>query len=101
MGRYRYGVELYSVKNELEKDMPATLQRVKDMGYEAVEFFGPFKHPAKEVKQDLEDQTEHLNSDPYGAWIVKVRPADVSELDSLMDAAAYEAYVHEAEEGGH
>ena len=32
--------ELYSVKNELEKDMPATLQRVKDMGYEAVEFLG-------------------------------------------------------------
>ena len=40
MGRYRYGLELYSVKNELEKDMPATLQRVKDMGYEAVEFLG-------------------------------------------------------------
>ena len=36
-----------------------------------------------------------------GLNIVKVRPADVSELDSLMDAAAYEAYVHEAEEGGH
>ena len=47
------------------------------------------------------DQPEQLNSDPYGAWIVKVRPADVSELDSLMDASAYEAFVREAEEGGH
>ncbi|MGI5851554.1 MAG: TIM barrel protein [Clostridiales bacterium] len=55
MGRYRYGLELYSVKNELEKDMPATLQRVKDMGYEAVEFFGAFRYPAKEVKQALDD----------------------------------------------
>ena len=67
----------------------------------AEEVFAPVSGEIVEVNEALEDQPEQLNSDPYGAWIVKVRPADVSELDSLMDTAAYEAYVHEAEEGGH
>ncbi len=67
----------------------------------AEEVFAPVSGEIVEVNEALEDQPEQLNSDPYGAWIVKVRPADVSELDSLMDAAAYEAYIHEAEEGGH
>ena len=67
----------------------------------AEEVFAPVSGEIVEVNDALEDQPEQLNSDPYGAWIVKVRPADVSELDSLMDAAAYEAFVHEAEEGGH
>ena len=67
----------------------------------AEEVFAPVSGEIVEVNETLEDQPEQLNSDPYGAWIVKVRPADVSELDSLMDAAAYEAFVHEAEEGGH
>jgi glycine cleavage system H protein len=67
----------------------------------AEEVFAPVSGEIVEVNEALEDQPEQLNSDPYGAWIVKVRPADVSELDSLMDAAAYEAYVLEAEEGGH
>ena len=67
----------------------------------AEEVYAPVSGEIVEVNEALEDQPEQLNSDPYGAWIVKVRPADVSELDSLMDAAAYEAFVHEAEEGGH
>ena len=67
----------------------------------AEEVFAPVSGEIVEVNEALEDQPEQLNSDPYGAWIVKVRPADVSELDSLMDASAYEAFVHEAEEGGH
>ena len=67
----------------------------------AEEVFAPVSGEIVVVNDALEDQPEQLNSDPYGAWIVKVRPADVSELDSLMDTAAYEAYVHEAEEGGH
>ena len=67
----------------------------------AEEVFAPVSGEIVEVNEALEDQPEQLNSDPYGAWIVKVRPADVSELDSLMDASAYEAFVREAEEGGH
>jgi glycine cleavage system H protein len=42
----------------------------------------------------LEKQPELLNSDPFGeGWLVRVKLADAKELDSLMDAAAYRAYV--------
>ena len=47
------------------------------------------------VNEALADAPETLNSDPYGAWIIKVKDVDGSE--ELLDAAAYEA--HCAEEG--
>ena len=46
-----------------------------------------------EVNSNLEDEPEVVNADPYGAgWMVKIRAANVSGLDGLMDAAAYDAY---------
>ena len=48
-----------------------------------------------EVNEELEDSPENLNSDPYGAWIIKVE--QVTDSEDLLDAAAYEA--HCAEEG--
>lgn len=47
------------------------------------------------VNEDLADSPELLNSDPYGAWIIKVQ--DVSDTEELLDAAAYEAFC--AQEG--
>ena len=47
------------------------------------------------VNEELEDAPETLNSDPYGAWIIKVE--NVTEEEDLLDAAAYEAFC--AEEG--
>ena len=38
----------------------------------------------------LEDQPELINEDAYAAWIIKVEMSDSSELDSLLNAAAYE-----------
>jgi sugar phosphate isomerase/epimerase len=51
---YRYAVELYAVRGELEKDLVGTLAKLKDMGYEGVEFFGEFKYSAREIKEALE-----------------------------------------------
>ncbi len=46
-----------------------------------------------DVNTQLEEEPEVVNADPYGAgWMVKVRVADASRLDALMDAAAYAAY---------
>ena len=45
------------------------------------------------VNEDLLDTPEKLNSDPYGAWIIKVENVDGSE--ELLDAAAYEAFCTE------
>ena len=54
-----------------------------------------------EVNTELEDNPEWINEDPYGkAWLVKLTPSDLGELDDLMDVAAYEKYVAEEEEKG-
>ena len=45
------------------------------------------------VNEDLLDAPEQLNSDPYGAWIIKVENVEGSE--ALLDAAAYEAFCSE------
>ena len=47
------------------------------------------------VNEELADAPENLNSDPYGAWIIKVQ--GVSGQEELLEAAAYEAFC--AEEG--
>jgi sugar phosphate isomerase/epimerase len=51
--KQRFGLELYSVRGDLERDFVGTLQAVKDMGYEAVEFFGAYARPAEEVAAAL------------------------------------------------
>ena len=44
-----------------------------------------------EVSADLEGAPESVDSDPYGAgWMIKVEMSNPSEVDNLMDAAAYE-----------
>ena len=48
-----------------------------------------------EINEELADAPETLNSDPYGAWIIKVEK--ITATEDLMDAAAYEAFC--AEEG--
>lgn len=48
------------------------------------------------VNTELEGAPETINQDPYGkGWIVRIRLSNPSELDSLMDAAAYAAYCSE------
>lgn len=48
-----------------------------------------------EINEELDDSPENLNSDPYGAWIIKVE--NITDEEELLDAAAYEAFC--AEEG--
>ena len=48
------------------------------------------------VNETLIDTPELLNSDPYGeAWLVKVKANDSSDLDALMDPAAYSKYLED------
>ena len=46
-----------------------------------------------EVNEALEDAPELINQDAFANWIIKVELSDKSELDNLMDAAAYEKFV--------
>jgi glycine cleavage system H protein len=69
----------------------------------AEDAYSPISGEVIEINTALEDHPEWVNEDPYGkAWLIKVAPSDTGELDGLMDAVAYEAYVAEEEEkGGH
>ncbi len=46
-----------------------------------------------EINEELLDSPELLNSDPYGAWIIRVK--DVTGYDEMITAAEYEAFVSE------
>lgn len=58
----------------------------------ASNLISPVTGTVLETNAELEDAPELLNTDPYGAWIIKVKMDDRSELDSLMSPAEYEAY---------
>ena len=50
----------------------------------------PIEGEVLELNPILEDQPELVNSDPYGkGWIIKIKPANASDLDSLLSAADY------------
>lgn len=62
----------------------------------AADLYMPVKGEISAVNEDLPDMPEIANSDPYGeGWLVKIKLADMSELDDLMDASAYTAYCDE------
>ena len=58
----------------------------------ASDLFSPVSGTVVEVNEALEDQPELVNQDAFANWIIKVELSDKSELDALMDAAAYEAF---------
>ena len=56
------------------------------------ELYAPISGTIASVNDELGDEPEKLNSDPYGeGWICTIAIGDASELDGLLDAAAYKA----------
>lgn len=56
--------------------------------------YAPVSGEVVEVNEELANRPEKINADPHGeAWIAKIRLSAPAELDELMPAAAYEAYV--------
>ena len=54
------------------------------------DLFLPIGGEVLEVNPELEEHPELVNQDPYGkGWLVKIKPADPSEMDGLLDAEAY------------
>jgi len=54
------------------------------------DLYAPVSGEVTEVNEALRDAPELVNSDPFGeGWLMKVTLSDASELDALMDAAAY------------
>jgi glycine cleavage system H protein len=60
------------------------------------EIYAPASGEVLEVNPTLANSPEQINSDPHNAaWMVKVKLANPKDVDALMDAAAYEAYIAE------
>jgi glycine cleavage system H protein len=60
------------------------------------DIYAPVSGEVIDVNASLDDAPEQLNADPYGdGWIFVLEMSDPSELDALMDAAAYRQMVEE------
>ncbi len=58
----------------------------------ASDLIAPVSGEVVEINEALEDSPELLNEDAFENWIIKVKMSDASEVNDLMDAAAYAAY---------
>ena len=61
----------------------------------AADVYAPVAGTVTEVNAALADAPELVNQDAYAAWLFKMTPADVGDLDALLDAAAYTAVAGE------
>ena len=80
-------VDMPEVDDEVEADEDfGAVESVKA----ASDLISPISGTVVEVNEALEDKPELLNEDAFANWIMKVELSDKTELDNLMDAAAYE-----------
>lgn len=85
-------VDMPEVDDEVEADEDfGAVESVKA----ASDLISPVSGTVVEVNEALEDKPELLNEDAFANWIMKVEMSDKTELDNLMDAAAYEEFCKE------
>lgn len=90
-------VELPGVGDKVEKSeafgVVESTKAVSDV-------YAPLSGEVAEINDDLPDNPELLNEDPYGdGWMVKITLSETPELDELMTAAEYRSYLEESGEG--
>ncbi|MGN0087116.1 MAG: glycine cleavage system protein GcvH [Alloprevotella sp.] len=100
-GEYGYvGISDYAQEqlgNVVYVDMPEVDDEVtagEDFGAvesvkAASDLISPVSGVVVEINEALEDKPELINKDAFANWIIKVKLSDSSELENLMDAAAY------------
>jgi glycine cleavage system H protein len=89
-------VELPSAGAKLEKGKSlGSVESVKAVS----DIYTPASGQVVEANSELQNKPETINTDPHGAgWLVKIKLANPAEVNALMDAAAYEAYIAEKKE---
>ena len=63
------------------------------------DLYSPVSGTVTEINEALNSSPDKINEDAHTAWIIKVELSDPSQVEKLLDAAAYEAFI--AEETGH
>ena len=61
----------------------------------ASDIYSPVSGEVIAINEDLSGSPELLNTEPYSAWIFKVKPSNTAELEKLLDAAAYKSFIGE------
>jgi len=86
-------VELPAVGTTVNQgDTLGTVESVKAVS----DVFAPIGGKVVEVNSELESSPETINTDPHGAgWLVMIEVSDPSQIDSLLDSAAYERIIAE------
>lgn len=86
-------VELPAVGDSFEsQDTFGTIEAVKAVS----DLYCPVAGAITEINESLEDAPETVNKDPYGeGWMIKLKISDSSQLDGLLDPAAYKELVGE------
>ena len=81
-------IEIETEGEELAKEeVFGTIEAVKTVS----DMFMPVSGTVVEVNSKIESSPEVVNKDPYGdGWLIKIKLKNASELDELLDAAAYE-----------
>ena len=89
-------VELPAVGDKVAKDEPVgVIESVKAVS----DIYAPVSGAVVEINDDLPDNPEMINDDPYGdGWIVKIEFDDPTDLDDLLDAVNYEEYLADQQE---
>lgn len=84
-------VELPEVGTDVEQSSAfGTVEAVKAVS----DLFAPVSGSVTETNEALADDPEVVNKDPYGdGWMIKIKLSDPSQLDSLLDAAAYKELI--------
>lgn len=73
-------------------DTFGTIEVVKTVS----DLFMPVGGEVIEINPNLEDQPELVNKDPYGeGWLIRIKPTDVTDMDDLLDTAAYKQLINE------
>jgi glycine cleavage system H protein len=81
-------VELPAVGRQLTQgEVFGTIESVKAVS----ELFSPVAGEVVAVNEAVAGSPESVNDDPHGAWLVRLKLQDASQLDGLLDAAAYTA----------
>jgi len=89
-------VELPEIGTMVEAGKPfGVVESVKAVS----DIYAPVSGEVVEVNEELSDSPEMINTSPYeDAWLVKIKVNEPGEINDLMDAEAYQAFVEE--EGG-
>jgi len=84
-------VDVDTEGEELEKEeVFGSIEAVKTVS----DLFMPINGEVLSFNTKLEDDPELINTDPYGeGWVIKISISDLSELDELLDASAYQELV--------